>query len=73
MITKTPPFSERAEYINLSVHRDKGLAELRFARPSGAIISVSIPIDHLRELHDDIRLNYSEVAEIEETRHEKRW
>lgn len=57
MITKTPPFAERAEYIGLTIYQDKELAELRFARPSGAIISVTIPLTQLSEIREDISQN----------------
>ena len=58
MITKTPPLFERAEYIDLNLHPDGKLAELRFVRPSGAAISVTIPVEQLMDLEQDIRLKY---------------
>ena len=61
MITKSPPFHEQAEYIDLTLHRDKRLAELKFVRPSGSQISVSIQLDQLSELHEDIRRKYLEA------------
>lgn len=62
MITRSPPLHEHAEYIDLTLHRDKGLAELRFVRPSGSQISVTIPLDQLSELDEDIRQKYLEAA-----------
>ena len=59
MITKTPPLFERAEYIDLNLHPDGKLAELRFVRPSGATISVTIPVEQLMELEQDIRQKYN--------------
>lgn len=46
--------SERAEYINLTVHDDKDLAELNFVRPAGSRISVTIPLGQLKEIYEDI-------------------
>jgi hypothetical protein len=59
MITRSPPLSERAEYINLTVHDDKDLAELSFVRPAGSRISVTIPLDQLKELYEDIASKYA--------------
>jgi hypothetical protein len=64
MITKSPPFHEQAEYIDLTLHREKGLAELRFVRPSGSQISVTVPLDQLSELHEDIRQKYLEAPAL---------
>jgi hypothetical protein len=57
MITRAPPLSERAEYINLTIHDDKDLAELNFVRPAGSRISVTIPLNQLKELYEDIAGN----------------
>lgn len=64
MITKSPPFHEHAEYIDLTLYREKGIAELKFVRPSGSQISVTIPLDQLNELHEDIRQKYPEAPAL---------
>jgi hypothetical protein len=69
MITKLPPLSERAEYIHLTVHDDKDLAELSFVRPAGSRISVMIPLNQLKELYEDIADKYA--AEIRAPRQKK--
>lgn len=69
MITRTPPLSERAEYINLTVHGDKDLAEINFVRPAGSRISVTIPLNQLKEIYEDIADRYA--VEMPATQQEK--
>jgi hypothetical protein len=69
MITRTPPLSERAEYINLTVHDDKDLAEINFVRPAGSRISVTIPLNQLKEIYEDIAERYA--AEVSTAQQKK--
>jgi hypothetical protein len=64
MITRSPPLFERAEYISLTVHDDKDLAEITFVRPAGSQISVTIPLDQLKDLYEDIAGKYAAKTPI---------
>lgn len=55
------PLFERAEYLVLTIHRDKEVAELQFARPNGTPISVTIPLAQLSDLLEDIGQKYPEA------------
>lgn len=55
------PLFERAEYIGLTLHRDKEIAELQFARANGTPVSVTIPLAQLSGLLEDIGQKYPEA------------
>jgi hypothetical protein len=61
MIAKIRPLLEAAEYIGLTLHRSKEIAELQFVRPNGTPISVTIPVAQLSDLQVDIAQKYPEA------------
>ncbi|HWJ99960.1 MAG TPA: hypothetical protein VNR41_04555 [Xanthobacteraceae bacterium] len=53
----------------MTVHDDKDLAEINFVRPAGSRISVTIPLNQLKEIYEDIAERYA--AEVSTAQQKK--